>query len=97
VITGGEPLTWDMDANARVEDRGMTVHIETSGAYPMSEPGTGYVLIKCQDAVAGIYDRADELKMIIYNESDFAFTWQKHKKYLLTTNLFCNRMVRSRK
>ena len=37
VITGGEPLTWDMAKLTNgLKDKGMTIHIETSGAYPMT-------------------------------------------------------------
>ena len=37
VITGGEPLTWDMTAlTQRLKDQNLRVHIETSGAYPVT-------------------------------------------------------------
>ena len=37
VLTGGEPLMWNLDIlTSKLKELGCTVHIETSGAYPMS-------------------------------------------------------------
>ena len=37
VVTGGEPLTWDMaPLTQALKKAGKTLHIETSGAYPLS-------------------------------------------------------------
>ena len=37
VITGGEPLMWSMDyLTEKLRERGLKIHIETSGAYPLS-------------------------------------------------------------
>lgn len=37
VLTGGEPLMWNLDIlTSRLKELGCTIHIETSGAYPMS-------------------------------------------------------------
>ncbi|OED45112.1 7-carboxy-7-deazaguanine synthase QueE, partial [Flavobacteriaceae bacterium (ex Bugula neritina AB1)] len=37
VVTGGEPLTWDMDILTKgLKDKGVKTHIETSGAYKLS-------------------------------------------------------------
>ena len=37
VVTGGEPLMWDMaPLTSRLKSRGMKIHIETSGAYPLT-------------------------------------------------------------
>ena len=37
VITGGEPLTWDMNPiTERLKNAGLNVHIETSGAYEVT-------------------------------------------------------------
>ena len=36
VITGGEPLTWDMGPlTQKLKEKGMQIHIETSGAYDL--------------------------------------------------------------
>ena len=37
VITGGEPLTWDMNPiTTQLKNAGLNVHIETSGAYDVT-------------------------------------------------------------
>lgn len=37
VVTGGEPLTWDMSIlTSKLKAEGLRVHIETSGAYKVS-------------------------------------------------------------
>ena len=37
VVTGGEPLTWDMGPlTAALREKGMKTHLETSGAYPLT-------------------------------------------------------------
>ena len=37
VVTGGEPLTWDMGPlTSLLKEKGLNTHIETSGAYPLS-------------------------------------------------------------
>ncbi|WP_298320085.1 7-carboxy-7-deazaguanine synthase QueE [uncultured Aquimarina sp.] len=76
VVTGGEPLTWDMtELTKGLKNKGAQTHIETSGAYPL----TGYwdwiclspkkVKLPKQE----IYSEAHELKCIIYNKNDFDF------------------------
>jgi 7-carboxy-7-deazaguanine synthase len=37
VVTGGEPLTWNMKPlTEALQKAGITIHVETSGAYPLS-------------------------------------------------------------
>ena len=37
VLTGGEPLMWNLEIlTSKLKELGCTIHIETSGAYPMS-------------------------------------------------------------
>ena len=37
VVTGGEPLTWDMTVLTKeLKNKNLKVHIETSGAYPLT-------------------------------------------------------------
>jgi 7-carboxy-7-deazaguanine synthase len=76
VVTGGEPLTWNMDSlTTALRSAGMKVHIETSGAYPL----TGYWDWICLSPkktmlpTQSVYEKADELKVIIYNKHDFKF------------------------
>jgi organic radical activating enzyme len=83
VVTGGEPLTWDMSVlTTQLKDAGLRVHIETSGAYEITGTWDWFCLSpkKTKLPVQGAYDRADELKMIIYNKHDFIFAEEQAQK-----------------
>lgn len=83
VITGGEPLTWDMTKlTDGLKKKGMKIHIETSGAYPMSGIWDWICLSpkKIKLPKPEIYKRADELKVIIFNKHDFKFAEQQADK-----------------
>lgn len=74
VVTGGEPLTWNMaPLTQSLKDKGLNIHIETSGAYPVSGAWDWFCLSpkKTKPPVEGAYALADELKIIIYNHNDF--------------------------
>ena len=76
VVTGGEPLTWDMHhLTAGLKAKGAKTHIETSGAYELSGNWDWICLSpkKVKLPVKSVYEKADELKVIIYNKSDFNF------------------------
>lgn len=83
VITGGEPLTWDMNPlTTRLKENGLKVHIETSGAYPVTGTWDWFCLSpkKNKLPVQGAYDVAHELKVIIYNKHDFLFAEEQAEK-----------------
>ena len=79
VITGGEPLMYNLDAltNA-LQEAGFQTNIETSGVYAF----TGHWNWVCFSPKkfkiphSDIYVNANELKAIIYNKSDFEFAEQ---------------------
>ena len=80
VITGGEPLTWNMNPlTAQLKSLGLNIHIETSGAYQL----TGYWDWICLSPKKiklpkpEIYEVANELKVIIYNKHDLKFAEQQ--------------------
>lgn len=76
VITGGEPLTWDMGPLTQgLKAKNMKIHIETSGAYPLTGVWDWICLSpkKNKLPVGDIYKKAHELKVIIYNKHDFIF------------------------
>ena len=76
VVTGGEPLTWDMTLLTKgLKERGVQTHIETLGAYTLTGAWDWICLSpkKVKLPEAGIYAAAHELKMIVYNKSDFKF------------------------
>jgi len=83
VITGGEPLTWNMDfLTKRLKEEGFRIHIETSGAYPFSGTWDWVCLSpkKTKLPVEEAYKKADELKIIIYNQHDFQFAEEQAQK-----------------
>ncbi len=83
VVTGGEPLTWNMNPlTSLFYKKGMQVHIETSGAYNLSGKWDWICLSpkKIKLPKDEIYQVANELKMIIYNKSDFKFAEEQAAK-----------------
>ena len=76
VITGGEPLTWDMGPlTSALKVNNLKIHLETSGAYPLTGIWDWICLSpkKNKLPVGEIYDKAHELKAIIYNRHDLVF------------------------
>jgi len=74
VVTGGEPAMYDLTAlTSLLKKEGYRTHIETSGAYPLK--GTwDWVCFSPKKFKApdpSVYAQADELKIIVYNKSDF--------------------------
>lgn len=76
VITGGEPSMHNLQALTNVlKDKGLRTHIETSGAYPIT--GTWDWICfspkKFKPPHASVAAQADELKVVIFHKSDFAW------------------------
>jgi len=91
VVTGGEPLTWDMtELTARLKAANRKIHIETSGAYPLSGNWDWICLSpqKTKLPVKEVYENADELKVIIHNKHDFIFAEEQAEKVNSKTILF---------
>jgi 7-carboxy-7-deazaguanine synthase len=83
VITGGEPLTWDMGPlTSLLKEKGMDTHIETSGAYRLSGIWDWVCLSpkKMKLPTPEVYQAANELKVIIYNNDDFRFAEEQAAK-----------------
>ncbi|HXB93548.1 MAG TPA: 7-carboxy-7-deazaguanine synthase QueE [Puia sp.] len=79
VITGGEPLMHDCSGlTTALHDAGFATHIETSGAWPLSGAWDWICLSpkKFKAPLPDIPARAHELKIIIYNQSDFDWAEQ---------------------
>jgi len=76
VITGGEPLMHDCSAlTSALRAAGFATHIETSGAWPVSGDWDWICLSpkKFKAPLPEIVPLANELKVVIYNKSDFAW------------------------
>ncbi len=83
VLTGGEPLMYDLEElTLAIRNRGFRLHLETSGAYPLTGSWDWVCLSpkKFVKPVDGIYSRADELKVVIYNKSDFDWALAEAEK-----------------
>ncbi len=83
VLTGGEPLMWNLDIlTGKLKELGCTIHIETSGAYPMSGQLDWITLSPKKTGLPQpeIYARASELKVIIFNNHDFKFAEEQAAK-----------------
>jgi len=85
VITGGEPLMYDLTGlTASIKDAGMRTHGETSGVYPVT--GTWDWICfspkKFKAPDSSVPSQADELKIIVYNKSDFE--WAENYAMLVT-------------
>ncbi|WP_420320144.1 7-carboxy-7-deazaguanine synthase QueE [Flagellimonas sp.] len=83
VITGGEPLTWDMGPlTAGLKAKNLKTHIETSGAYPLTGTWDWICLSPKKNKLPQdeIYKVADELKVIVYNKHDFVFAEEQAAK-----------------
>ena len=76
VITGGEPVMYDLTAlTETLKASGLRTHLETSGAYPIT--GTWDWICfspkKFKLPHDSVLDKANELKVIVYNKTDFAW------------------------
>jgi 7-carboxy-7-deazaguanine synthase len=76
VVTGGEPLLYNLDyLTAQLQMRGIQTFIETSGAYPLSGSWDWICLSpkKFKGPHPSVQPNAGELKVIVFNKSDFAW------------------------
>ena len=74
VITGGEPLMYNLDALTQLLlKNGIETNLETSGAYALS--GTwSWICVspkKFKAPLDHVLSHANELKVVVYNKSDF--------------------------
>ncbi|MDG1252952.1 MAG: 7-carboxy-7-deazaguanine synthase QueE [Schleiferiaceae bacterium] len=80
VITGGEPLMWNMTPlTAKLKSAKKRVHLETSGAYPLTGAWDWICLSpkKTKAPRPEWYEVAHELKVIVYNQDDLRWA-QEH-------------------
>jgi organic radical activating enzyme len=76
VITGGEPLLHDLtELTSRLRAAGLRTHIETSGSSPLSGTLDWITLSpkKFKSPLPEVLPHAHELKIVVYNKSDFAW------------------------
>lgn len=91
VVTGGEPAMYNLTALCdALHAAGFTVHIETSGAYPIIGDIDWVTLSpkKFKPPVQEALDKADELKVVVYHKSDFAWAEEHAAKVPDTCKLY---------
>jgi organic radical activating enzyme len=74
VITGGEPLMYNLESLTKeLKNIGFRTHVETSGAYELSGDFDWICLSpkKFKEPLPAVVSMASELKVIVYNKSDF--------------------------
>ena len=88
VITGGEPLMHNLDELTReLQAAGLKTNIETSGAYPLSGSWDWICLSpkKFKVPLQEILQYANELKVVVFNKSDFDWA----EKYAALVSAVC--------
>ena len=76
VITGGEPLMHDLsNLTNLLQETGFATHIETSGAYPLTGSWDWICVSpkKFKRPLKEVLQTASELKVVVYNKSDFSW------------------------
>jgi organic radical activating enzyme len=88
VISGGEPLMHDLtELTKELQQEGFKTHLETSGAYPLSGSWNWICLSpkKFKSPLQEILPKANELKIIVFNKSDFDWA----EKYAAQVSASC--------
>ena len=83
IFTGGEPLMHDLtEISSLLSKEGFVIHLETSGAYPISGVWDWVTLSpkKIKPPLPEMYQYASELKIIIYNKHDFQWALEEAEK-----------------
>ena len=83
VITGGEPLMHNLDAlTSLLNEKGIRTHIETSGSHQLSGKWNWICLSpkKFKAPLDEVVLAANELKVVVYNQSDFSWAEQYAEK-----------------
>lgn len=88
VITGGEPTLHNLEKlTAALKSEGFSTNIETSGSSPLTGKWDWICLSpkKFKAPLEEILDKANELKIIIFNKSDFQWA----EKYAAKVSIDC--------
>lgn len=91
VITGGEPLMWNLGLlTDSLKQKGIEIHLETSGTYPMRGEFDWICLSpkKNQKALDEIKPLANELKIIVQNKHDLKWAQKQQKEVSSSCKLY---------
>ncbi len=91
VITGGEPLMYDLAyLTGQLQQAGIKTFLETSGAYRLSGSWNWICVSpkKFKKPLDEVLLKADELKVVVFNKSDFDWAEEHRKKVNAGCKLF---------
>ena len=91
VITGGEPCLYDLsELTNLLEENGLQIHLETSGAHPIKGAFDFITLSpkKFKPCLEENYPKADELKVVVVNRHDLVWAQEQASKVSPQTHLF---------
>ena len=91
VITGGEPLMHNLDAlTLQLQNENLKTHIETSGSSSLSGYWDWICLSpkKFKKPLPEVFTAANELKIIIYNKSDFKWAEENARQVSSACKLY---------
>ena len=89
VVTGGEPLIWNLNYLCScLKNKNIKTFIETSGAYPLSGKWDWICLSRKRNMppLSSIYKMANELKVVIQDGNDFR--WAEKNRKLVRKDCF---------
>lgn len=91
VITGGEPCMYNLEPlTTKLHEKGFRIHLETSGAYSV-KGNLDWICVspkKFKSPLSEVLILADELKVVIFHPSDFAWAEKNALSCPATTHLF---------
>jgi organic radical activating enzyme len=91
VVTGGEPLMHDLTFLTRkFSEQNIETWLETSGAYPLTGKWNWICVSpkKFKAPLPEVLREADELKVIVYNKSDFEWAEEHAKQVKASCKFF---------
>ncbi|WP_258105175.1 7-carboxy-7-deazaguanine synthase QueE [Marinoscillum sp. MHG1-6] len=91
VVTGGEPLMYDLTSLTDVlKQSSLQTNVETAGVYPITGNWDWICFSpkKFKAPLAEYYQQANELKVIIYNKSDFSWAEEHASKMNAEAQLY---------
>ncbi|MEJ7912319.1 MAG: 7-carboxy-7-deazaguanine synthase QueE [Chitinophagaceae bacterium] len=91
VITGGEPLLHDLtELTQALRGAGLRTHVETSGSSPLSGTWDWITLSpkKFKAPLPEVLSKADELKVVVFNNSDFQWAEEHAAQVLPSCHLY---------
>lgn len=91
IITGGEPLMYDMGPLCKaLKVAGIKTNIETSGAYELSGEWDWICLSpkRRKEATNSVCEKANELKVVIFRERDLEWAEEQAKKVNVDCRLY---------